>query len=252
MSQIYSCWHYAFRMKLLFGLGLVVALSLLPGRADLAGIVKMPGAIGRHARPTYADESKPQVVIDLTDRIEHSSRAVSVPGFSIGGVPGEKPLDDSLPIRLSVEYLESKGKQILRVYLVNQSEQSLVIPVSLRGAASPEAQKGSTSFLFSIVLSAPGSDESFSRPLVSSSNSDPRHSEVILPQGGQAVILLPLPAYIFRAKDVKVFPELMAHVSLSEIKIKKEEYKTESIRKAQSVNAVALLAAQIAELGRRN
>jgi hypothetical protein len=61
----------------------------------------------------------------------------------MGGIAGEKPADDSLPVRLSVESLESKaGKQVLKIHLINQSENPLNIPVSLSRGAGIEAQEG--------------------------------------------------------------------------------------------------------------
>jgi hypothetical protein len=189
----------------------------------------------------------------LTAPVKRSSGPVSAPGYSLRGVPGEKPVDDSLPVRLSVDSLESRdGKQILKIRLLNQSQDALAIPISLNPGNGAEAQQGATSFLFSIVLSVPGSKDSFSRPLVSSSDSDSKHSRAVLAPGEEAVILLPLPAYIFRAKDVKAAPELAAHVSIAELRIKKQEYKLESVRRAQSVNSIAVSAEKIAQLGKGN
>lgn len=223
-------------------LALPLALLLLGAATPVTGVE------GNHQGTV---QKKAPAVIDLTGRVEHTAGPVTVPGFSLGGVPGQKPADDSLPVLLRVDSVENKnGKQILKIHLVNHGEQPLKIPVSLSRGPSMEAQEGSTSFLFSIVFSIPGSKESFSRSLVTSSDADAKHSHVVLALGEEAVILLPLPAYIFRAKDVKTAPQIAARIVLSELKIKKQEYKTESIRKVQSVNAVTLSAEKMAELAK--
>jgi hypothetical protein len=100
------------------------------------------------------------------------------------------------------------------------------------------------------VVSVSGSKEPFSSPLVSSSDADPKHTKVVLAPGEEAVILLPLPPYIFRAQNKKGAPEIVASVTLAELRIKKDEFRLESIRKVQSVNSLTIPANKISELAK--
>jgi hypothetical protein len=141
-----------------------------------------------------------------------------------------------------------EGKNVLRVGLTNLGNEPLSIPTSLNGRLDEKSQLGSTDFLFSAEFFFAGSANAQPQALVASSDSDEKHSSVSLEPGHEVIVLLPIPAYVFGAKDVQSAKSVEMRVSLVELKTNKQEYKAETVRRAQSVNSLTLSIEKILEL----